>query len=292
MKLGVSSYSFNGDLKSGKYELTDLPALAKKIGFDEIEFVPFGPLSDHGTAPDYAKKLKAACKECGIDMGNYTVAGDFLSGSGGDLEGEVERLKGEVLVAQILGSPGMRHDAAWGLPADMPHYTGFDDVLPRLADGCRKVTEYAHGLGIRTMVENHGYFAQDSDRVEKLVRTVGHPNFGLLVDMGNFMCADEEPHKAVGRVARYAFHFHVKDFHWKSGSGIDPGEGWFPTRGGNYLRGAIAGHGVADVYTCLKIMKKSDYKGTVSLEFEGLENPEKGISLGLGNIRRFLDLLE
>jgi hypothetical protein len=30
MKLGVSSYSFNGDLKSGKYELTDLPALAKK----------------------------------------------------------------------------------------------------------------------------------------------------------------------------------------------------------------------------------------------------------------------
>jgi sugar phosphate isomerase/epimerase len=130
MKLGVSSYSFNGDLKSGKYELTDLPALAKKIGFDEIEFVPFGPLSDPGTAPDYAKKLKAACKECGIDMGNYTVAGDFLSGSGGDLEGEVERLKGEVLVAQILGSPGMRHDAAWGLPADMPHYTGFDDVLP------------------------------------------------------------------------------------------------------------------------------------------------------------------
>ena len=32
------------------------------------------------------------------------------------------------------------------------------------------------------MVENHGYFAQDSDRVEKLINAVDHPNFGLLLD--------------------------------------------------------------------------------------------------------------
>lgn len=289
MNLGVSSYSFNQALKNGKYDLLEIPAVAKNIGFDEIEFVGFDQADGDDEA--YALKLKAACDTCGIRVGNYTIAGDFLSGSGGDLDAEVERLKGEVRIAKALGSPGMRHDAAWGLPEGTAHNVGFDDVLPRLAEGCRRLTEYAAGLGIKTMVENHGYFAQDSERVEKLVRGVNHPNFGLLVDMGNFMCADEDPTAAVSRVARYAFHFHVKDFHFKKGCEIDPGEGWFPTRGGHYLRGAIAGHGSADVFTCLKIMKRAGYDGTVSLEFEGLEDCERGIEMGLANVKRYLGML-
>jgi hypothetical protein len=82
------------------------------------------------------------------------------------------------------------------------------------------------------MVENHGFFAQDSARVEKLLNAVNHPNFGWLVDMGNFVCADEEPYKAVGIAAPYAFHVHAKDFHIKSGMLPNPGQGWFRSRGG------------------------------------------------------------
>ena len=67
------------------------------------------------------------------------------------------------------------------------------------------------------MVENHGFFCQDSDRVELLVNKVAHKNFGLLVDMGNFLCVDEDPAVAVGRCAPYAFNVHVKDFIKKSG---------------------------------------------------------------------------
>ena len=77
------------------------------------------------------------------------------------------------------------------------------------------VDEFAADLGIKTMVENHGYFCQDSERVEKLMNAVNHPNFGALVDMGNFLCADEDPARAVGRMAPYAFHCHAKDFHVK-----------------------------------------------------------------------------
>jgi hypothetical protein len=40
------------------------------------------------------------------------------------------------------------------------------------------VTEFAAGLGVRTMIENHGYYMQDSERVKRLVEAVGHPNFG------------------------------------------------------------------------------------------------------------------
>lgn len=54
------------------------------------------------------------------------------------------------------------------------------------------MTEYAEQKGVKTCIENHGFFAQDAERVEKLINAVGHPNFGALVDIGNFACADED----------------------------------------------------------------------------------------------------
>lgn len=67
------------------------------------------------------------------------------------------------------------------------------------------MTAYAAEKGIKTAVENHGTFCQDSDRVELLVNTVAHDNFGLLVDMGNFLCADENPAAAVGALRHMRF---------------------------------------------------------------------------------------
>jgi sugar phosphate isomerase/epimerase len=287
MKIGVSSYSFSRLVNSGAMKQLDVIAKAKEMGFDVIEFSTF-ILPEGETPLTFAPKVKKECERVGIEIGNYTIAGDMINGCGGNLEDEIERLKGEVRVAQILGSPGMRHDAAWGFPADWKGVRSFDAILPRLAKGCRAVTEYAAGLGIKTMVENHGLFAQDSDRVEKLVTAVDHPNFGLLVDMGNFLCVDEAPEKAVGRVMPYAFHVHAKDFHVKSGNEPNPGTGWFSSRAGNYLRGAIIGHGVVPITQCLKIMKSKNYNGVISIEFEGIEEPLKGIAIGLENLKRYV----
>ena len=287
MKIGVSSYSFSQLVKSGAMKQLDVIAKAKEMGFDAIEFSTFA-LPEGETPLSFAPRVKEECERVGIEVVNYTIFGDILNGCNGNLEDEIERLKGEVRVAQALGSPGIRHDATWGFPEDYTGVRSFDAVLPRLAEGCRAVTEYAEDLGIRTMVENHGFFAQDSDRVEKLVTAVDHPNFGLLVDMGNFLCVDEAPEKALGRVMPYAFHVHAKDFHVKSGNGPDPGSGWFTSRAGNYLRGAIVGHGVVPIVQCLKIMKGKGYDGVLSIEFEGMEEPLKGISLGLENLRKYV----
>jgi sugar phosphate isomerase/epimerase len=124
--------------------------------------------------------------------------------------------------------------------------------------------------------------------MERLVAAVNHPNFGLLVDMGNFLHADEDPARAVGRVAPFAKHVHAKDFHVKKGNGPDPGRGWDRSRAGNFLRGAIIGHGEVPVAQCLGILARAGYKGNVSVEFEGIEEPGLAISIGLENLRRFV----
>lgn len=291
MKIGVSSYSFSQAVRAGTLKFIDIPARAKEIGFDVVEFSTF-MLPEGETPLSFAPRLREAADKAGIPIANYTIGADFINGSNGDCMKEVERLKDEVRVAKILGAPGMRHDATRGYlpPYKGPH--GFDDALPVLAKGCRAVAEFAAGLGIRTMVENHGFFCQDSVRVEKLMNAVNHPNFGWLVDMGNFLCADEAPTEALGRAMPYAFHVHAKDFHVKSGAQANPGQGWFQSRAGNFLRGSIIGHGDVPIVQCLRVMKKAGYDGVLSIEFEGMEEPIKGITVGHANLRRFVAMAD
>ena len=287
MKIGVSSYSYSRLVRAGTMKQIEVPAKASEMGFDVVEFSTIA-VPEGETLEDFAKKLKDECDRVGIGIANYTIGADFINGSDGDLQAEVERLRGELKIAQILGVPGMRHDASRGFPATKTGAKSFDDALPILVKGCRALTEIGADMGIKTMVENHGHFCQDSTRVEKLVCGVDHENFGILIDMGNFICVDDDPGVALGRLMPYAFHVHAKDFHLKPGTATWPGEGWALTRAGNFRRGAMIGHGDVPIVQCLRVMKREGFDGVLSIEFEGMEEVIKGIDLGLKNLRRFV----
>jgi sugar phosphate isomerase/epimerase len=287
MKIGVSSYSFSRLVGAGTMTQLDVIAKAKEMGFDAIEFAGFH-LPEGETPLSFAPRVRDECERVGIELASYTIGADFINGSDGDWRAEVERLKDEVRVASILGVPVMRHDVSSGFPYGYRGKKGFSDALDTLVRGCREVTEFASDLGVKTTVENHGYFCQDSERVEMLVNGVNHVNFGVLLDIGNFLCVDEDPGQAVGRLVPYTFHVHAKDFHVKQGTCPAPGEGWFQSRGGNYLRGAIIGHGDVPIVQCLRILRRIRYDGVVSIEFEGMEDPITGIRIGLDNLRAYL----
>lgn len=287
MKIGVSSYSYSRLVGQGKMSIYDVVEKAAEMGFESIEFAGIQPPAGE-TMETCAGRLRDLCARKGLLIASYTIGGDLLNGCGGNQEAEIERLKGEVRLAKLLNAPLMRHDATSGFIADHTGGRGFSDALPLLIKGCRAITSFAADLGLKTTVENHGFFCQDSERVERLVNGVGHPNFGILVDIGNFLCVDEDPAVAVGRLSSHISHVHVKDFHVKSGSGTNPGSGWFQSRAGNYLRGAIVGHGDVPVVQCLRLIRKAGYTGVLSIEFEGMEDVLTGIGVGRENLIRFL----
>jgi len=273
MKISVSSYSFAQLNK----EPIELIMLAKDLGFAAIEYID--------TDLETAKNLRAESERVGLPIIAYCVGGDFLKAA--SAEEEIQRLKEQVDIAEALGVKLMRHDVSGGFPAPQNAYMGFGQALPILARGCRAVTEYAAEKGIATAVENHGFFCQDSSRIAALIGAVNHQNFGALVDIGNFACADEDPGKATGNLAAMAKHVHAKDFHIKSGCESHPGEGWFQSRGGNYLRGAIVGHGNVPVAQALGNLKRAGYDGYVSIEFEGMEDPMKALRIARDNLEKF-----
>ena len=271
MKISVSSYSYSA---LGTDDFSRMH-LAKEMGFDGIEFAEINPPEGVDKA-EHAKALKALSDELSLPITNYAIGADFINK---DCDSEIERLKGEIDIAEILGVKVMRHDATGGPEEERFSLDGFEKYLPTLARGCRAVTEYAATKGIKTSVENHGYFCQQSDRVEALMKAVDHENFGWLVDIGNFMCADENPLDAVKVGVNYIAYAHVKDFYYKDKSEQRP-DGYFRTRADNHLCGSVLGDGVVPVKACLDLIKGVGYDGWVTLEYEGQESPLTGVPKG------------
>ncbi len=287
LKSSISSYSFQHALQNEGESQLSIIKRAKDLGFDAIEFTDLNP-TDGLSEAEYANLLKIEAKRLGMEISGYSISADLLTGSDGDLEKEIERICRKVDIAEILGCKMLRHDAAFSTKLKDSYYNGLYGVIDRIVYGCKIITEYAAKKGIKTMIENHGLFCQDSDRVEQIVNRVDNPNFGVQLDIGNFLCVDENPEKAVGRLASYAFNVHLKDFIFKSGMEDVDDTAFFQTRGGNYLLGTVLGHGVVPIKQCINIIKKSGYNGYLTLEFEGRERLNYALEQGIKIINKYL----
>ncbi len=282
MKLSITTYSYGVTFDDSKFGVMDAIEKTKSMGFGGIEFTD-GSWDEKGRNNlDEAKRIKERCAELGLDVVSYAVGADFLNNPDAQ-----EYVKKCIDFAAAIGATNMRHDITGGFKG-RKYSIGYDDAIEVVAPIIRELTKYAEDKGVGTMTENHGFFSQDAHRVEKLINTVAHPNFGALVDLGNFVCADEDPVESTAILAPYAKHVHAKDFFIKSGDVVDPGAGWFKSRSCNYLRGTIIGHGECRIAQSINVLKKLGYDGYISVEFEGIEDRDRGIEIGRDNLRRFI----
>lgn len=279
MKIGVSSYSFSQYLSDGRLNIHSVIKKAADMGFDAIEFTDLP--KDEGDRSDLARLLKKEAAENNIELSAYVVGGNLLCD---DQAAEVERLKGEIDIANILGVKIFRYDVLYRLPQNMNFYSALDKVAPAM----HELAEYAQKYGIKTSIENHGHAFQDADRVEKVYYAVNHENFGLLLDIGNFMCADEDPYKSVSRLANLAVHVHLKDFIKQDFYSTESKENYFRTRGRNYLLGVAVGDGDAKSAQSIDILQSFGYDGYLDIEFEGPKDCIKELEKGLAFARSII----
>jgi sugar phosphate isomerase/epimerase len=213
-----------------------------------------------------------------VELANYVVGADFRDE---DLEGQVERIRRHLDVAHAMGIRRFRHDVvAWAWrDADQAE---FEATFARVVPVCQQIADHAAGLGIQTMVENHGFCFNNSERVRRLVHAVDRPNFGTLLDVGNFLCVDELPVPAVRQNLPIASVVHLKDFYLRDRA---PSPAWLTTLSGAAILGAIAGFGDLPLRTILALVGASGFDGPVSIEFEGLEDDVLAVETGIATVR-------
>jgi len=282
VKLGVSIYSLHAALQDKRMTVLDVLDWIKAQGADHAEIVDMDlDLANH---PDRVDAIREKAAEIGLELSNYCIGANFAGLDDEAFAKEVARVKSHVDVAHRLGVKRMRHDVASRFyPETDVSY--FEQDFPALVEACRQIADYAAGFGITTSVENHGFYIQASERVKRLVLAVDRENFRTTMDVGNFTCADENPLNAVGNNVGLASMVHLKDFYIRPAD-RNPGEGWFRSLYGNYLRGAIVGQGDLPMYDLIRTVKGSGYDGYVSIEFEGMEDCLRGTKIGIENARR------
>src|SRR5580704_5926915 len=139
------------------------------------------------------------------------------------------------------------------------------DLLDRL------VAEYEIPIGIH----NHGPHARYSkiSDVADIVKD-RNPKIGACVDMGHYLRSDESPVEALERLGNRLYGVHLKDVRT-----INEG-------GRRKKIFTIIGQGDLDIAGCLRTLKKLNYQGCLSLEYEENEqNPLSDIAVSLQAVR-------
>lgn len=282
MKLGVSTYSLLSAMRNQEMDILGAIQWVADNGGAHIEIVPIDfTLIDN---PELTEAIRAKAAAVGIELSNYAIGAEFLTENREQFGAEVARVKRHVDVANALGVKRMRHDiASRPIPEATP--ANFDRDFPALVEACQQIADYAAQYGITTSVENHGYYVQNSERVLRLVNAVDRTNFRTTMDVGNFLCVDENPVTAVKKSIGSTSMIHFKDFYVRP-SYRNPGDGWFQSVSGNYLRGAVVGQGDIDIPEVIRVIKASGYDGYISLEYAGKEECKWAIVTGLKYIRR------
>ena len=289
--LSISTYSLLKWRLANKKTMQDTVDWIAKTGVKKIELTGVADTATGNTLKQ-AALMRKHCTKRKLKVASYCTGAELLL-SPAKLKEAVATLKEQVQVAATLGAPSMRHDVTGGFERGYARFKGaktFTQALKIVVPAIREVADYAQTLGVKTSLENHGFFMQAPGRVTQLIDTVNHPNFGLTMDMGNFLCVDADPVDAVKQCVKYAQMVHIKDFQQKLKKQMPP-IGWFATPTRYALRGSILGHGIIDLPAQLKLLKRAKYSGVLSLEYEGIEEPAFGVQTGLDYLRGELEKL-
>lgn len=285
MKSCVSTYSYQKLYGKDGFTRFDAIRKTKELGCEGVEFVLDDNPPDGSTPREHALALTQHARELGMEVPIYTTGANVFVA---DPEREIERVCKHIDIAAECGIGLLRHDVTW------EYYQGYDGVktykkvIEKVAPVIGKIADYARTKGVRTCSENHGRLMQDSDRMVELYTAVDNTNYGFLCDMGNFGGVDEDCSVAVSRLLELIVHVHAKDVFIRSGMSYNPGRGYNRSRGGNYRRATVFGHGDVPTFQILSAIKASGYDGYVSLEFEGLEPVLEAVSIGTENIQRMI----
>lgn len=291
MKLGLSSYSFRPLLANGSMQIEDLFDWLKINQAEHLEIATFS-FAKLGVEAGYdltadtetLQRITSASAKTGVPISGICLGAKLVFVDEAERRAEIDMVKRHIELCNRLEIGLLRHDVVlWS--HRMKQTAEFETVFPAIVDACHEIATFAAIQGVTTSVEDHGFFMNGNDRIKRLLHAVDLPNFKFTVDVGNFLCVDEDAVVATRASLADASFVHLKDFYVRRRS---PGPGWLETLGGQFIRGSVFGYGDLETKMILEAVVASGYDGFVSLEYEGNEPTLFGCETGLGNIRRML----
>ena len=269
VKLAVSTYSY-WHFREPKVTVDTVIDKASRLGIEGVD-VLHRQLDNESKS--YLNQLKRHAFLNGIDLVCLSIHQDFVSPDKAEREKNIQHTIRCLEIAAEMGIPSIRlNSGRWGTRKSfddlMAHrgkeepITGYneDDAFGWAIDSIEKCVPRAEELGVVMALENHWGLTSTPEGMLRIKKSIDSPWLGLLMDTGNFM---EEPYKKLEMIAPYTIFVQAKTYF---------GGGEWYTLDLNYKRIA-------------EILENVNYQGYVSLEFEGKEPADEGVSKSIYMLR-------
>ena len=219
LKVSLNAYSFNkllNDAIRGRGEgvtlmqLLDFCARNKFDGFDATGyFMPGYP----AVPPDsYIDGLRKKAADLGIGISGTGVRNNFTTADAAVRQEGVNHIKQYVEVAARLGAPVIRVFADTQMRAEnwesVSKGATRAQVQDWIATNLRECAEHAAKFKVKIGVQNHGDFLKTGQELLTLIKAVGSPWCGPIVDTGYFKTPD--PYVDIALVAPTSVNWQVK----------------------------------------------------------------------------------
>lgn len=270
-RIAISTYSFWHFRNQELRDVAKCIDLAAEMGFDGVELLHV-QMTD--TSPGRLQQLKRRAFVNGLDLMGMSTHQGFVSPDKAVRKKNIDHTIECIELAYQLGIPTIRvNTGRWGTSKNfdalmanrgiepvLPGYTeedGFGWVIESFAACIKKAKECGVILGL----ENHWGLGRTPEGVARVVKAIDSPWLKVTLDTGNFL---EDPYDKLEQLADDTILVQAKTYY---GGGL-----WYAL---DLDYGRIA-----------KMLRAHNYRGYISLEFEGKESHKTAIPKSLALLRK------
>jgi sugar phosphate isomerase/epimerase len=276
-KLGISSYSY-WHFRDPRVPINTVIEKAHELGVEGVDILhrqmdipEKDPLTPAHRA--YLQKLKRHAFTHGIDLICLSIHQNFVSPDPAVLKAQIDHTHKCIEIAYELGVPCIRlNSGRWNTIKDFDELMkarGIEPVLPGHTEDegfqwciecIEKCLPKAEQCGVILALENHWGLSRTPEGLLRILDAIKSPWLGALMDTGNFL---DDPYDKLRQIAPRTLFVQAKTYF---------GGGEWYTLDLDYSR--IAG-----------ILREVNYKGYVSLEFEGKEPADTAVPKSIALLR-------
>jgi L-ribulose-5-phosphate 3-epimerase len=261
ISLAVSTYSY-WHFRTEKYPIEKVIEDAARLGFDGVEIL-HRQMTDESTA--YVNKLKQAAFRHGLALPMLSIHQDFISDKPEERQKDIAHTIRCIELASRLGIPCIRlNSGRWNtipsfddlmkVKGNEPPIKGYtdEDAFRWCIEGIQACLPAAEKNGVLLALENHWGLTTRTESLLRIYQSVNSPWLGINMDTGNFAV---DPYPEIEKLAPHASIVQAKTYY---------GGGEWYTLDLDYKRIAAT-------------LRKAGFKGWVSLEMEGKEDPATAV---------------
>ena len=231
----------------------------------EVEGVDVLHVQMDNETPEYIRSLRTRAEDKNIELICLSIHQDFVDPDKAKRNKNIDHTKRCIDIAHDLGISYIRlNSGRWntiesfddlmankGVEPVLPGFTE-DDGFKWCIDSINECLPHAEQADVVLALENHWGLTRTPSGLLRIVNSIDSPWLGVLMDTGNFL---EDPYEKLEEIAPQAVFVQAKTYY---------GGGEWYTLDLDYPRIA-------------EILNKVNYKGYISLEFEGKEDANTGV---------------